>query len=122
MTGGVVFAFSPEHGLATRVHSEWVRVDDWLTAPEEQWVRELLVRHVQVTGSRLADRLVREWGATRLRFHRVSPRTVAPDVETVLPHLGRGEPSAPRSAPLRQVSASSSHAALAAHASAEAPR
>ena len=111
MTGGAVFALASENELAARVHHEWVRVDTWLTATEEQWVRDVLVRHVQVTGSRLADKLVREWGATRLRFHRVLPRSTANDVPLLLPQVVGGEATAARSAPARQVSASSSRGA-----------
>jgi len=111
MTGGVVFALAPEHELATRVHAEWVRIDSRLTATEEQWVRDIIVRHAQVTGSRLAERLVRDWSATRLRFHRVSPLTAARDVPIPMTYPGRIEAPAARSALARQVSASSTRAA-----------
>jgi glutamate synthase domain-containing protein 3 len=48
-------------------------VEPGLTASEELWVRELIVRHWHATGSRLAKKLDEEWAAARRRFHRVSP-------------------------------------------------
>ena len=110
MTGGVLYALAAENELAKRVHAEWVRVESRLTAAEEQWLRDVLVRHVHVTGSRLADRLVRKWGATRLRLHRVCPVNAPLDAQVALPHLGRIDSPLARSASARQVSAPSARA------------
>ena len=46
MTGGVLFAMDPEGMLARRIHSDWVCVETGLSASEELWVRELIVRHL----------------------------------------------------------------------------
>ena len=95
MTGGVVFALDDDSALTRRVHSDWVTVESGLAGSEELWVRELLMRHVQATGSRLAEQLYREWGSTRLRLHRVSPVGATRDAShRPLPLLGRQEPAA----------------------------
>ncbi len=95
MTGGVVFALDSDETLARRVHPEWVTVETGLSPSEELWVRELLSRHVHATGSRLAEQLYREWGSTRLRFHRVSPVGATRGAsQRPLPLLGRTEPAA----------------------------
>ena len=115
MTGGVVFALDSDDALARRVHSEWVTVETGLSASEELWVRELLSRHVHATGSRLAEQLHREWGSTRLRFHRVSPVGATRDVgQRPLPLLGRHEQAARGG--VRQVTAMSASGAPASHA------
>ena len=108
MTGGVVFALDADDVLARRVHSEWVCVETGLSAPEELWVRELLGRHVHATGSRAAEQLLREWAATRYRFHRVSPLgATRANGARLLPLLSRADPPSVRSTVSRQLSASS---------------
>ena len=73
MTGGALFALDVDRALGKRIHQDWVCLEPGLTAPEELWVRELIVRHWQATGSRLAKTLDNEWAAARRRFHRISP-------------------------------------------------
>jgi Glutamate synthase domain 3 len=95
MTGGVVFALDDDDTLSRRIHSEWVTLENGLSGSEELWVRELLMRHVQATGSRLAEQLYRGWGSTRLRFNRVSPVGATRDSsQRPLPLLGRQEAAA----------------------------
>jgi glutamate synthase domain-containing protein 3 len=110
MTGGVLFALESEDVLAARIHSDWVCVEQGLAAAEELWVRELLVRHIQATGSKLAERLHLDWATTRYRFHRVSPvGATRADGSRLLPLLSRADPVAPvRPVPVRQVSVASS--------------
>ncbi|MDB4893010.1 MAG: hypothetical protein JWL61_4865 [Gemmatimonadetes bacterium] len=110
MTGGVLFALASEDVLATRIHSDWVCVEQGLAAAEESWVRELLVRHIQATGSKLAERLHLDWATTRHRFHRVSPvGATRADGSRLLPLLSRADPVVPvRPMPVRQVSVATS--------------
>ena len=115
MTGGVVFALDDDRSLERRTHSEWVAVENGLSASDELWVRELLSRHVHATGSRLAERLYREWGSTRLRLHRVSPVGATRDAsQRPLPLLARSEPAARGGG--RQVTAMSAHSGPSSHA------
>ncbi|MEO8333578.1 MAG: glutamate synthase large subunit [bacterium] len=112
MTGGVLFALEAQETLARRIHGEWVCVEPGLSAPEELWVRELLVRHIQATGSRLAEKLHLDWGTTRHRFHRVSPLgATRADATRLLPLLSRGDPAPARPMPVRQFTAMAARSA-----------
>jgi glutamate synthase (ferredoxin) len=109
MTGGVLFALETQETLARRIHSDWVCVEPGLSAAEEMWVRELLVRHIQATGSRLAEKLHLDWATTRHRFHRVSPvGATRTEGGRSLPLLSRADPVPVRTVPMRQVSVASS--------------
>ncbi|MEO5868659.1 MAG: glutamate synthase large subunit [Gemmatimonadaceae bacterium] len=109
MTGGVLFALETQETLAHRIHGEWVCVEPGLSAAEEMWVRELLVRHMQATGSRRAEKLHLDWATTRHRFHRVSPvGATRTEGGRLLPLLSRAEPVPVRTVPVRQVSVASS--------------
>jgi glutamate synthase (ferredoxin) len=115
MTGGVVFALDDDSTLSRRVHAEWVTVESGLSGSEELWIRELMMRHIQATGSRLAEQLYREWGLTRLRFHRVSPLGATRDAsQRPLPLLGRQEVAARGG--VRVVTAMSARSAPSLHA------
>jgi glutamate synthase (ferredoxin) len=108
MTGGVLFALDAKDTLARRIHPDWVCVENGLSASEELWVHELIVRHLQATGSRLAEKLHLEWGSARHRFHRVSPvGATRGNGARLLPLLTRSDPPSVRSVPMRQVSGSS---------------
>ncbi len=112
MTGGVLFALDEEDILARRIHADWVCVEEGLSASEELWVRELIVRHLQATGSRVAEKLHVEWASARHRFRRVSPRGATRDTGArVLPLLTRADPPSIRSAPARQFSGVSARSA-----------
>ncbi|MES2177381.1 MAG: glutamate synthase large subunit [Gemmatimonadota bacterium] len=88
MTGGVLFALDVEGALETRVHKEWVRIEESLSASDELWIHELLARHVHATGSRPAERLLENWSATRKLFRRVSPKSAVADAKPFpLPRL-----------------------------------
>ncbi len=105
MTGGVLFALDSEEALAIRIHRDWVCIEPGLSAAEELWVRELLVRHIQATGSRVAEKLHIDWATTRHRFQRVSPiGATRADGSRTLPLLSRGDLLPARPQPVRQVS------------------
>jgi glutamate synthase domain-containing protein 2/glutamate synthase domain-containing protein 1/glutamate synthase domain-containing protein 3 len=73
MTGGVLFAFDADGSLERRIHREWVGIDDTLSPAEQLWVRELIIRHLQATGSRVAEQFHRQWGGRRHRLRRIAP-------------------------------------------------
>jgi glutamate synthase domain-containing protein 3 len=81
MSGGRAFVLDAEGGLAAQVNPELVEVDA-LDREEEVWLRAALVRHVRLTGSATAARLLDDWIVNRLLFARVAPRN---GVRTALP-------------------------------------
>ncbi|HEV2310216.1 MAG TPA: glutamate synthase-related protein, partial [Acidimicrobiia bacterium] len=72
MTGGEAFVYDPSHLLAGRLNAQLVeagRVDD----ERAQRLRDLLARHLELTGSAAAKRLLADWDASLPQFRRVAP-------------------------------------------------
>ena len=74
MTGGVVFAYDPDHVLESRLNSELVAMGG-LSDDDEAAVMQLVTEHHAATGSRLARRLLDSWPEAVTAFCRVSPNT-----------------------------------------------
>ncbi|HSP17556.1 MAG TPA: glutamate synthase large subunit [Thermoanaerobaculia bacterium] len=91
MSGGIAFTLD-----AQRINGEYVIADGDLSHIEEAWLQQLLALHLTKTGSALAKRLLAEWSATRVRLHRVLPRSTA-TVPQILPMLAAIETSRPDS-------------------------
>lgn len=81
MSGGIAYVL----GLTpARVNGEMVDVEE-LSGPDEQWLREIVERHLLETGSAVADRLLENWRPGL--FAKVMPR----DYRRVLEATRRAE-------------------------------
>jgi glutamate synthase (ferredoxin) len=93
MSGGTVFVLDEEGVLERRYNPDWVVLEDEITEAEESWLRAAIARHVQVTGSVHAAKILADWSDMRLLFKRVAPplaiRPVQalPSVEHVTPEI-----------------------------------
>jgi glutamate synthase domain-containing protein 3 len=76
MTGGLAYVFDEEHSFGSRCNSEMVALSQ-LETQDEQNIRVLLIRHLEVTSSPLAADLLRRWEAVRSQFVRIKPRGTA---------------------------------------------
>jgi len=74
MSGGLAYVFDPEERLSRRTNPEMVAISAEVPAGDEAWLREGLERHVEATGSPLAERLLAAWSESRFLFRRVAPR------------------------------------------------
>jgi glutamate synthase (ferredoxin) len=77
MTGGLAYVFDPEGALSSHCNTEMVQLGR-LDAQDEENVRALLIRHLEVTSSPHAADLLRSWETARGQFVRVKPRGDAP--------------------------------------------
>jgi glutamate synthase (ferredoxin) len=74
MSGGIAYVLDVDGGFATRCNLEMVGLGPLGDFPEEEAaVRELVERHLALTGSAVAARLLANWESARARFVRVIP-------------------------------------------------
>ena len=73
MTGGMAYVYDENGAFPSRCNTETVTLA-MLDPMDEDNVRALLVRHVELTGSPYAASLLERWEVTRGAFWRVQPR------------------------------------------------
>ncbi len=73
MSGGLAWVLDGDGGFRDRVNAEMVDLEE-IDAEGEQAVQEMLARHVRMTGSTLAGRVLGSWSAYRQLFVAVVPR------------------------------------------------
>jgi glutamate synthase domain-containing protein 3 len=104
-----------EEGLLDRrYNSELVAMEDDLDVEEAAWLGQAVARHLELTNSPRARRILTSWGEWRPRFRRVVPRAgatralpaVGPESEP-LPEL---EPALPPVAARRRIAARGAYA------------
>jgi glutamate synthase (NADPH/NADH) large chain len=72
MSGGIAYVNDPDGDLAQRCNGEMVLLESLLDE-DAVLVRDLIARHVQLTGSTLGARILDRWDTSRLRFLRIIP-------------------------------------------------
>ena len=73
MSGGVAYVLDPDNRFQARCNPGLVdleAVDD----ADEEFLRLLITRHIQATGSDHASKLLLHWSHTREQFIKVMPR------------------------------------------------
>jgi glutamate synthase domain-containing protein 3 len=73
MTGGVAFVLDESGTLRRRLNADSVAAEPLAPAAEE-WLRLVVQRHAELTGSARARRLLAEWSAQSLLFVEIAPR------------------------------------------------
>ena len=73
MSGGVAYVYDPDATFEQRVNPEMVDLEP-IDADDRGWLLEILARHHELTGSRLAGYLLSDWGAVMHRIVKVMPR------------------------------------------------
>lgn len=73
MTGGLAYVYDESGGFPSRCNTEMVTLG-MLDPADEDNVRALLVRHVELTGSPHAANLLERWEVARGAFWRIQPR------------------------------------------------
>ncbi|MCB0996440.1 MAG: glutamate synthase large subunit [Acidimicrobiales bacterium] len=86
MSGGVAFVFDPDGVFPARVNGEMVDLDP-LTDEDRAWLRDRVQRHLDETGSGVAERLLAGWDDSVERFVKVMPT----DYKRVLDAVERAE-------------------------------
>ena len=73
MSGGIAYVLDDDRTFARRCNLEMVSIEKLEEEEDLELVHGLLVRHVEYTGSTVADRLLRDWPATAASFAKVMP-------------------------------------------------
>ena len=95
MSGGIAWVLDVDGGFAARCNPELVGAGPLDDPAEVAFVRELVERHLALTGSAVAARLLGDWGAARARFVRVIPHDYRRALEAEARHRATGlEPAA----------------------------
>src|SRR5262249_9754029 len=74
MSGGIAYALDPDGQFARRCNREMVDLEPLVEPADLDLVRDLLRRHVLLTESPYAERLLREFTRTHTRIVKVMPR------------------------------------------------
>jgi glutamate synthase (NADPH/NADH) large chain len=73
MSGGVAYVYDGERTFEARVNFEMVDLEP-LDEEDRRWLLDMVTRHAEETGSRLAARLLENWGRAISDFVKVMPR------------------------------------------------
>jgi glutamate synthase (NADPH/NADH) large chain len=73
MSGGLAYVIDEEGDFAQRCNLEMVDLEPFVDAEEEQLVRGLIERHVELTGSKRGREVLDHWDKYREKFQRIMP-------------------------------------------------
>ena len=90
MSGGIAYALDVDGGFAARCNLELVSLGPLDDPDEAASVRELVERHLALTGSAVAAALLGDWEAARARFVRVIPHDYARAIRAEARHRATG--------------------------------
>jgi glutamate synthase (NADPH) large chain len=72
MSGGIAYVYDPDAVFANRVNYEMVTLDD-LDDDDHAFLRGAVERHLEFTGSAVAQRLLLDWDTSLRHFRKVMP-------------------------------------------------
>ncbi len=73
MSGGIAYVWDPEEEFAGNVNYEMVELEP-VGRDDEEWLKRTIERHLELTGSAVAERVLRAWTVEMSRFRKVMPR------------------------------------------------
>ena len=73
MSGGIAYVRDVDGQFERRVNPEMVDLEP-IDAEDRAWLLEIIARHHELTGSRLAGYILSDWGAVVHHLHKVMPR------------------------------------------------
>lgn len=73
MSGGEAFVWDPTSVFANHVNFEMVDLDP-LDEEDRMWLRSTISRHQELTGSKVAERLLAQWSTSVEQFRKVMPK------------------------------------------------
>jgi glutamate synthase (ferredoxin) len=74
MSGGIAYVLDADGTFERRCNLEMVDLEALIDAEDIDFVQVALMKHITLTGSRYAARLLEEWGTLQRRFVKVMPR------------------------------------------------
>jgi glutamate synthase (NADPH/NADH) large chain len=73
MSGGVAYLYDGDGTFRTRLNPEMVDVDP-MEPDDENWLRDVVQKHLDETGSAVAERLLGDWDTEVGRFVKIMPK------------------------------------------------
>lgn len=73
MSGGIAWVYNPEGTFAENCNTEMVDLDP-LSVQDEEQILTLLRKHITLTGSKLAQKILNNWNEASTQFVKVFPR------------------------------------------------
>ncbi|MGD9795085.1 MAG: glutamate synthase large subunit, partial [Acidimicrobiia bacterium] len=73
MSGGIAYVYDAHGSFPSLVNYEMVEVEA-LAADDRDWLERTIARHLELTGSEVAERMLRGWTSEVSRFRKVMPR------------------------------------------------
>ena len=73
MSGGIAYVYDADDGFRSRLNLEMVDLEA-LEQEDQRWLRDEVRRHLELTGSEVAARLLDRWHTEVRRFKKVMPR------------------------------------------------
>ena len=74
MSGGIAYVLNVDGHFARRCNQEMVDLEPLVEPDDLSFIRVAILKHVTLTGSYYAERLLEDWESVRRRFVRVMPR------------------------------------------------
>ncbi len=73
MSGGIAYVYDPAEAFASKVNYEMVALED-LDDADREFLRDTVTRHRDLTGSAVAERILRSWETELPAFRKVMPK------------------------------------------------
>ena len=73
MSGGIAYVHDPDGVFPSNVNYEMVELEH-VSGADEEWLRNTIQRHMELTGSEVASRILAAWTVEVPRFRKVMPR------------------------------------------------
>ncbi len=93
MSGGIAYVLDPQGVFPQRCNMEMVELEMLEEEEERAWLRDVISRHGEYTGSEVAERVLANWEQSLTQFVKVMPS----DYKRVLAERARAEAEAPTS-------------------------
>jgi glutamate synthase domain-containing protein 2/glutamate synthase domain-containing protein 3 len=74
MSGGIAYVLDEDGLFATRCNTSMIDLEPLADLDDRQELQELILKHYQFTGSRIAEDILLDWPAYLARFIKVTPR------------------------------------------------
>jgi glutamate synthase domain-containing protein 3 len=74
MSGGVAYVHDADGSFPQRCNPEMVDLERVGSDTDEATLKRMLEAHARLTGSAVAERILRDWASTRTQFVKVMPR------------------------------------------------
>ena len=74
MSGGTAYVFDPDDTFPERCNTEMVDLERIETEVDETALKGMLEEHARLTGSTVAERILRDWNKTKAQFVKVMPK------------------------------------------------